>query len=62
VAVGLGAAAVGAAATGAYGAYGQYSAPGGSYYGYGYNGWTDGLVCQPGTLFTGQDGLQHPCQ
>ena len=62
VAVGLGAAAVGAAATGAYGAYG----PSSSYYGYG-NNWADyaarnGLVCQPGTLWTGPDGLQHLCQ
>ena len=64
VAVGLGTAAVGATVAGAYGAYGQYSGPGTSY---GYGGWADyaarnGLVCQPGTLFTGQDGLQHPCQ
>ena len=56
-AVGLGAAAVGAAAYGGYGQY--YSAPASSSYGYGY---THGLVCQPGTWFTGQDGLQHPCQ
>lgn len=55
-AVGLGAAAVGAAA---YGGYGQYSAPASSSYGYGYS---NDLVCQPGTFFTGQDGLQHPCQ
>jgi len=56
-AVGVGAAAVGAAAYGGYGQY--YSAPASSSYGYGY---TNDLVCQPGTWFTGQDGLQHPCQ
>jgi len=54
VAVGVGAAAVGVAAAGAYGAYGAYSDPGRPYYGYGYNGWTD--------YFRGQDGMQHICQ
>lgn len=67
VAVGVGAAAVGAAAAGAYGAYGAYSDPSGPYYGNGYNGWEDyaarnGIVCRPGTWFRGEDGLQHLCQ
>lgn len=74
VAVGLGAAAVGAAVVGAaagpYGAYGAYSDPSRPY-DYGYygtgNGWAtyaarNGIVCQPGTWFRGQDGLQQFCQ
>ena len=47
-----------------YGGAGPYA-----YYGtgYGYNGWNDyaarnGIVCQPGTYFRGQDGMQHVCQ
>jgi hypothetical protein len=67
VAVGVGAAAVGAAAAGAYGAYGAYADPAAPHYGYGYNGWEDyaarnGIVCRPGTWFKGDDGLQHLCQ
>jgi hypothetical protein len=35
-------------------------------YGPGWNGQTygqrNGFVCQPGTWFKGDDGLQHPCQ
>jgi hypothetical protein len=74
VAVGLGAAAVGAAvvgtAAGPYGAYGAYSDPSRpydyGYYGIG-NGWPayaarNGIVCQPGTWFRGQDGVQQFCQ
>lgn len=52
------------AGRGYYGGAGPYA-----YYGtgYGYNGWNDyaarnGIVCQPGTYFRGQDGLQHLCQ
>ena len=68
---GVGAAAVGAAATGygLYGpyGYGQFSGARASYFGAPYSGWSDyaarnGLVCQPGTLWTGPDGLQHMCQ
>ena len=68
---GVGAAAVGAAATGygLYGpyGYGQFSGTRASYFGAPYSGWSDyasrnGLVCQPGTLWTGPDGLQHMCQ
>jgi len=50
----------------AYAAYGQPVM-----YGYGPNGWygdwntyaaRNGIVCRPGTLVKGDDGLQHPCQ
>ena len=70
-ALGVGAAAVGAAATGygLYGpyGYGQFSGARANYFGAPYSGWSDyasrnGLVCQPGTLWTGPDGLQHMCQ
>jgi len=35
--------------------------------GYGYNGWSDyrarnGIVCDPGTMIKGDDGLMHVCQ
>jgi hypothetical protein len=42
-----------------------------AYYGngpwYGYNGWSDykaryGIVCDPGSLYKGDDGLMHVCQ
>jgi len=68
---GVGAAAVGAAATGygLYGpyGYGQFSGARANYFGAPYSGWSDyasrnGLVCQPGTLWTGPDGLPHMCQ
>ena len=54
----VGAGMVGAGVAGAY----AYSGTG-----YGYNGWNDyaarnGIVCQPGTYFRGEDGLQHLCQ
>ena len=54
----VGAGMVGAGVAGAYAYYGT---------GYGYNGWNDyaarnGIVCQPGTYFRGDDGLQHLCQ
>jgi hypothetical protein len=67
VAVGIGAAAVGAAAAGAYGAYGAYSDPNRPYYGYGYNGWDDyaarnAITCRPGTYVQLQDGQQYLCQ
>ena len=33
------------------------------YYGYRYyGGYNNGFVCQPGTMFTGEDGLRHICQ
>ncbi len=64
----VGAGVVGAGAyyagRGYYGGGGPYA-----YYGtgYGYGGWNDyaarnGIVCQPGSYFRGQDGLRHLCQ
>src|SRR6266702_1656023 len=32
------------------------------YYGRYYGGYNNGLVCQPGTIFRGEDGLRHICQ
>jgi hypothetical protein len=33
------------------------------YYGYrSYRGYDDGFVCQPGTVFRGEDGRRHICQ
>ena len=33
------------------------------YYGYRYyGGYNNGFVCQPGTIFTGEDGRRHICQ
>ena len=68
-ALGVGAAAVGAAAYGAYGPYGYggFAGTRANYFGAPYTGWSDyaarnGLVCEPGTLWTGPDGLQHLCQ
>jgi hypothetical protein len=71
-ALGVGAVAVGAAAATGYGLYGPYgygrfSGTRANYFGAPYTGWSDyasrnGLVCQPGTLWTGPDGLKHMCQ
>jgi hypothetical protein len=65
----VGAGIAGAAAVGAAGAIATapYYAGGGPYASYGYGGWDEyakrnGIVCRPGTLFTGADGQQHLCQ
>jgi hypothetical protein len=56
----------GAIAAGAI-ATAPYYAGGGPYARYGYGGWDEyakrnGIVCRPGTMFRGEDGLQHRCQ
>jgi len=63
---GAGIVGAGVVGAGAYYAGRGYYAGGGPYAYYG-NGWNDyaarnGIVCQPGTYFRGQDGLQHLCQ
>lgn len=68
--VGAGVVGAGVVGAGAYYAGRGYYGGGGPYasYGTGYGGGWDeyaarnGIVCRPGTLFRGQDGMQHLCQ